>query len=82
MKIKNYKLFLVPPRWLFLKIVTDEGLVGWGEPIVEGKASTVKAAVEAFMENLIGKNPIDIEDHWNTMYRSGFYRGGTVFKAD
>ena len=82
MKIKNYKLFLVPPRWLFLKIVTDEGLVGWGEPIVEGKASTVKAAVEAFMENLIGKNPMDIEDHWNNMYRSGFYRGGTVFKAD
>ncbi len=81
MKIKNYKLFLVPPRWLFLKIVTDDGIVGWGEPVVEGKASTVKAAVEAFMDNLIGKTPMDIEDHWNTMYRSGFYRGGPVLMS-
>jgi galactonate dehydratase len=81
MKIKNYELFKVPPRWLFLKIETDEGLVGWGEPIVEGKADTVKAAVDEMMQTMIGKDPMPIEDHWNTNYRSGFYRGGPVLMS-
>lgn len=81
MKIKKYELFQVPPRWLFLKIETDEGIVGWGEPVIEGKAATVKAAVDELMESLIGKNPMVIEDHWNMMYRSGFYRGGPILMS-
>lgn len=81
MKIKGYELFQVPPRWLFLKIETDEGITGWGEPIVEGKAATVKAAVQELMENLTGKDPMDIEGHWNTMYRGGFYRGGPILMS-
>ncbi|MEO8855009.1 MAG: galactonate dehydratase [Ginsengibacter sp.] len=81
MKIKNYELFQVPPRWLFLKIQTDEGIVGWGEPVIEGKAATVKTAVSELMEYLIGKDPMTIEDHWNRMYRSGFYRGGPILMS-
>ncbi|ASS93795.1 galactonate dehydratase [Peribacillus simplex] len=81
MKIKSYELFQVPPRWLFLKIETDEGIVGWGEPVIEGKAATVKAAVDELMENLIGKDPLNIEDHWNLMYRAGFYRGGPILMS-
>jgi galactonate dehydratase len=81
MKIKSYELFKVPPRWLFLKIETDEGITGWGEPIVEGRADTVKAAVDEIMQTMIGKDPMPIEDHWNTMYRSGFYRGGPVLMS-
>src|SRR6187455_2899945 len=81
MKISRYELFLVPPRWLFLKIETDEGITGWGEPVIEGKAATVKTAVDELMENLIGKNPMNIEDHWNMMYRSGFYRGGPILMS-
>src|SRR5690606_32817742 len=68
----------VPPRWLFLKIETDEGSVGWGEPVTEGKAATVKAAVVDLMEGLAGKDPRNIEDHWNAMYRAGLYRGGPI----
>ena len=64
MKITKLELFQVPPRWLFLKIETDEGLVGWGEPVVEGRARTVKTAVEELSEYLIGKDPLRIEDHW------------------
>lgn len=78
MKIRSYELFQVPPRWLFLKIETDEGIIGWGEPIIEGRAHTVKACVEELMEYLIGKDPLRIEDHWNMLYRSGFYRGGPI----
>ncbi|WP_261133504.1 galactonate dehydratase [Bacillus sp. Marseille-Q3570] len=81
MKIVDYELFQVPPRWLFLKIVTDEDLVGWGEPIVEGRARTVKTAVEELMDGLIGKDPLRIEDHWNLLYRSGFYRGGPILMS-
>lgn len=81
MKIRSYELFQVPPRWLFLKIETDEGIVGWGEPVIEGKAATVKAAVVELMEGLIGKDPQHIEDHWNNMYRAGFYRGGPILMS-
>ncbi|WP_304066633.1 galactonate dehydratase [Pedobacter glucosidilyticus] len=81
MKITGYELYQVPPRWLFLKIETSEGIVGWGEPVVEGKAATVKAAVHELMEGLIGKDPQNIEDHWNMMYRAGFYRGGPILMS-
>lgn len=78
MKITKLTTFIVPPRWLFLKIETDEGIAGWGEPIVEGRAHTVAAAVEELSDYLIGKDPRHIEDHWNVLYRGGFYRGGAV----
>jgi len=81
MKITGYQLYLVPPRWLFLKIETNEGISGWGEPVIEGKALTVKAAVTELMEYLTGKDPMHIEDHWNVMYRGGFYRGGPILMS-
>ncbi|MFD0674253.1 galactonate dehydratase [Cohnella sp. GCM10027633] len=81
MKITGMELFIVPPRWLFLKIDTDEGITGWGEPIVEGRAHTVRAAVEELSGYLIGKDPLAIEDHWQAMYRGGFYRGGPVMMS-
>ncbi len=81
MKITKHTLYLVPPRWLFLKIETDEGISGWGEPVIEGKAATVRAAVDECMEHLIGCDPMKIEDHWNTLYRGGFYRGGPILMS-
>ena len=81
MKITRFELFQVPPRWLFLRIDTDAGVAGWGEPVIEGRAATVRAAVEELMEHLIGKNPLNIEDHWNVLYRGGFYRGGPILMS-
>jgi len=81
MKITEFKLYQVPPRWLFVKIETDEGISGWGEPVIEGKAATVKTAVKELMGHLIGKSPLNIEDHWNVMYRGGFYRGGPILMS-
>ncbi|RKD22948.1 galactonate dehydratase [Ammoniphilus oxalaticus] len=81
MKITKFETFIVPPRWLFLKIETDEGIVGWGEPIIEGRAATVEAAVHELSDYLIGKDPLRIEDHWQTLYRSGFYRGGPILMS-
>lgn len=76
MKITKLTLYKVPPRWLFLKIDTDAGISGWGEPVVEGRADTVRTAVQEFEAYLLGKDPLRIEDHWQVMYRTGFYRGG------
>lgn len=81
MKITSIELFQVPPRWLFLKIDTDSGVSGWGEPIVEGRAATVKAAVEELSGYLIGRDPRQIEDIWQVLYRAGFYRGGPVLSS-
>ena len=81
MKITRLTTFLVPPRWLFLRIDTDAGLCGWGEPMVEGRAHTVAAAVDELADYLIGKDPRHIEDLWNLMYRGGFYRGGPVLMS-
>ncbi|HMR53987.1 MAG TPA: galactonate dehydratase [Amaricoccus sp.] len=78
MKITGLATFIVPPRWCFLKIETDEGVSGWGEPVVEGRAHTVAAAVDELADYLVGKDPRLIEDHWTVMYRGGFYRGGAV----
>jgi len=75
------ELFKVPPRWLFLKVTTDDGIVGWGEPIVEGRADTVRMAVEEMSEYLIGKEAAHIEDLWQVLYRGGFYRGGPVLMS-
>jgi galactonate dehydratase len=81
LKITGYQTYLVPPRWLFLKIETDEGIVGWGEPVIEGRAKTVETAVDELMAYLLGKDPMKIEDHWNVMYRGGFYRGGPILMS-
>lgn len=78
MKITRLTTFIVPPRWCFLKIETDEGITGWGEPVLEGRAHTVAAAVDELADYLVGKDPRHIEDHWTVLYRGGFYRGGGV----
>lgn len=78
MKITKLETFYVKPRWLFLKVHTDEGVVGLGEPIVEGRAQTVAAAVHEIGRYLIGQDPRRIEHHWQAIYRGQFYRGGPV----
>ncbi|MFC5973674.1 galactonate dehydratase [Halomarina salina] len=81
-KVVDYELFEVPPRWLFLRVETSDGLVGWGEPVVEGRSKTVRTAVEELLDNyLLGEDPHRIEDHWQAMYRGGFYRGGPILMS-
>lgn len=81
MKITKLTTYVVPPRWLFLKIETDEGLFGWGEPVVEGRAHSVATAVDELSDYLIGQDPLQIEKHWQAMYRGAFYRGGPILMS-
>ena len=81
MKIERIETFLVPPRWLFCRIETSDGVVGWGEPVVEGRAEVVRTAIDVLSEYLIGQDPLQIERHWQTLTKGGFYRGGPVLSS-
>ena len=81
LEISSLELFKVPPRWLFLKMETKDGLVGWGEPVVEGRADTVLTAVKELEPYVIGRSANDIEDLFQVLYRGGFYRGGPILTS-
>ncbi len=81
MKITNVEAFPVPPRWVFCKVETDEGITGWGEATLEGHAATQVAAVGELARILVDEDPTRIEHLWQGMYRAGFYRGGPVLMS-
>ncbi|WP_045767374.1 galactonate dehydratase [Xanthomonas albilineans] len=81
MKIVRLTTYHAAPRWLFLKVETDEGITGWGEPVIEGRARSVETAVHELSGYLIGKDPARINDLWQLLYRSGFYRGGPILMS-
>lgn len=78
MKITKLTMYHVEPRWMFLKVETDEGICGWGEPVLEGRSTVVQEAVNVLSNYIVGKDPFDIENLWQHMYRGGFYRGGAI----
>lgn len=80
-RIARVETFLAPPRWLFVRVETEDGVVGWGEPVVEGRAEPVRAAVGVLAEYLIGRDASRIEDHWQVLTKGGFYRGGPVLSS-
>lgn len=80
-RIRSWELFRVAPRWLFLRLETDDGVVGWGEPIVEGKTAETEAAVAAMLTKLGDWDTSRIEDAWQYLYRGGFYRGGPILSS-
>jgi galactonate dehydratase len=81
LKVTRLETFKVQPRWLFLKIHTNAGIIGLGEPIVEGRADTVAEAVKEIAPYLVGKDPRQVAHHWQAIYRHAFYRGGPVLTS-
>ena len=81
MKITAVNTYFVRPRWGFVEIITDEGITGWGEAVLEGHAAAVLACVQEYKDYLIGFDPCRIEDIHATIYRAGFYRGGGVLMS-
>jgi Mandelate racemase / muconate lactonizing enzyme, N-terminal domain len=68
----------VPPRWLFVRIETEAGVIGWDEASPEGHSNAVRTVVNQFAEHLIGSDPAHIKDHRQLLTKSGIYRGGQV----
>ena len=81
MKIAKIETFRVPPRWLFVRVETDDGLVGWGEASLEGHNEAVEGAFASLRDRALGADASRIEDLWQTIYRLGFYRGGPVLMS-
>jgi galactonate dehydratase len=81
LKITRLETFLVKPRWLFLKVHTNAGITGLGEPILEGRARTCAEAVKEIEPYLIGKDPRQVAHHWQAIYRHAFYRGGPILTS-
>jgi galactonate dehydratase len=81
MKIARIETFHVPPRWLFARVETDDGAVGWGEASLEGHAEAVEGAFAALRDRFVGQDPLRIEDAFQVAYRGGFYRGGPVLMS-
>ena len=79
--ITRIETFRVPPRWLFVRVETADGAVGWGEASLEGHAEAVEGAFAALRDRLVGSDGERIEDVWQTAYRLGFYRGGPVLMS-
>ncbi len=77
MKIVSYEIFPVKPRWIFLKLQTESGIVGWGEVISGTRTKTVVTALSEMCERIIGMDSEKIEDIWQYLYRY-FFRGGPV----
>jgi len=81
LKVTRLETFLVKPRWLFLKIHTNAGITGLGEPITEGRALTCAEAVKEVEPYLVGKDPRQVAHHWQAIYRHAFYRGGPILTS-
>ncbi len=81
MNIGRIETFLVPPRWLFVRVESEDGAVGWGEASLEGHAEAVEGAFEALRDRFVGYDARRIEDIWQVAYRGGFYRGGPVLMS-
>jgi galactonate dehydratase len=64
--------------YVFVKIETDQGIVGWGEATLEGKAGAVIQTVDDLKTFVIGADPMRVEHIWQDMYIHAFYRGGPI----
>lgn len=80
-RITRLETFLVKPRWIFLKIHTDAGVTGLGEPLLEGRALTIQTAIKEIEPYLLGKDPRRVVHHWQAIYRHAFYRGGPILTS-
>jgi galactonate dehydratase len=81
LKIGRIETFLVPPRWLFVRVESEDGAFGWGEASLEGWSEAVEGVFEAYRDRFVGADPFSIEDIWQVGFRGGFYRGGAVIMS-
>jgi len=82
MEVVDYELFAIPPRWVFLKLETDTGVFGWGEPALEGRSTTLCSALSELVEDyVIGSDPRRITDIWYRMYMGDHYNNGPVLMS-
>ncbi len=80
LKITKLETFVLTNSWVFVKISTNAGIVGWGE-MLKDKSKTCAAAAKQVEGYLLNKDPRRVVHHWQAIYRHAFYRGGPVLTA-
>ena len=75
MKITDVKVYLASEwrSFLFVEVLTDAGISGFGESGLTTRELAVQGAVDHFRPLLLDRSPFDTEKLWQTMARSGFY---------
>ena len=81
LKITDVKVWTTPPRSTFVKIYTNQGIVGLGQAHMSGKEPTVAAAILQLREQMIGRDPTAIEANWEDFYEGVRWRGGPLTGA-
>ncbi|MBP5321198.1 MAG: mandelate racemase/muconate lactonizing enzyme family protein [Kiritimatiellae bacterium] len=79
--IKTFVIDCFRTNWVFVKVLTDEGLSGIGEGTLEYKENALVGAVADLEHALIGQDPFDTERIWHTVYRDAYWRGGPVLMS-
>ncbi len=77
-ELKTFKMQGGRRNWLFVKVLTDEGVHGWGEATLERHERAVEGGIGTLAAALVGRDPTEIEKNWQIMYRHFFWRGGVV----
>jgi galactonate dehydratase len=84
LKITDLKTFTVNVgnvNWVFCKVYTNQGLTGLGEGSITSKEATLSQAILEHHRYLVGKDPTDIETHWQAMFRYPRWRGGPILNS-
>ena len=80
-RVDTFKYWVDWCNWMFVRVSTDEGLVGWGEASLHGAIEAVEAAVHEYARHLVGEDPAGPERHWHRLYHAWRWRGGAVFQT-
>ena len=79
-KVTKIESFVLKNSWVFVKISTDVGIVGWGEMLKDDAKACAAGALEVG-DYLIGQDPTRVVHHWQAIHRGAFYRGGPIKSA-
>ena len=79
-KVTKIETFVLKNSWVFVKISTDAGIVGWGE-MLKDDANACAAGAHEVARYLVGQDPNRVVHHWQAIHRGAFYRGGPIKSA-
>ena len=79
-KVSKIETFVLKNSWVFVKISTDAGIVGWGEMLKDDAKACAAGALEV-AHYLVGQDPRKVAFHWQAIHRGAFYRGGPIKTA-
>ena len=79
-KVTQIETFVLTNSWVFVKISTDAGIVGWGEMLKDDAKACAAGALEVG-DYLVGEDPCRVVHHWQAIHRGAFYRGGPIKTA-